>query len=186
MKARQLVITPVQRITPDSDGTRQKNAGRLISCEHPKSSRTADVAGSNAAQLKWQSRTRKSEKKHPADVIRSCRGLFAEFLDDFLPHPSSQQKTGRGWLSLPYGRDGQRMAKTTLTLGLGVLSLWVVPYAKHELAGHQGMGESPPCAAVRRSKLNSFLLAKQGYPRPIPFPIWPGYGTHIRRAASIQ
>ena len=61
------------------------------------------------------------------------------------------------------------MAKTTLTLGLGVLSLWVVPYAKHELAGHQGMGESPPCAAVRRSKLNSFLLAKQGYPQPTPF-----------------
>ena len=29
--ARQPVITPVQRITPDSDGTRQKNAGRMIS-----------------------------------------------------------------------------------------------------------------------------------------------------------
>ena len=43
------------------------------------------------------------------------------------------------------------------TLGLGVLSLWVVPCAKHELAGHQGVGESPPCVAVRRSKLNSFL-----------------------------
>ena len=31
IKTRQSVITPVQHITPDSDGTRQKHAGRLIS-----------------------------------------------------------------------------------------------------------------------------------------------------------
>ena len=63
---------------------------------------------------------------------------------------------------------------TASTLRLGVLSLWVVPSAKHELAGHQGVGESPPRAAGHRSKLNSFLLAKQGYPRPTPIPVLVG------------
>ena len=77
---------PVQRIMPDSDGTRQKNAGRLIS---------------------------------------SAQGLA------FAPI----------WA---------RRLTTASTQGLGVLSLWVVSYAKHELAGHQGVGaESPPRAAVR-------------------------------------
>ena len=57
-----------------------------------------------------------------------------------------------------------RRLTTASTLGLGVLSLWVVPYAKQGLDGLQGVGESPPPAAVRRSKLKSFLLAKQGYP----------------------
>jgi len=51
----------------------------------------------------------------------------------------------------------------------GLTSRWVVPF-KRELAGHQGVGESLPHAAVRRSK-QSFSLAKQGYPRPIPSPV---------------
>ena len=67
---------------------------------------------------------------------------------------------------LPYG-----VGETANYRLLGFFSLWVVPSAKHELAGHQSVGESPPRAAVRRSKLNSFLLAKQGYPRPTSFPV---------------
>jgi len=39
-----------------------------------------------------------------------------------------------------------------------------------ELAGHQGVGESLPHAAVRRSKLKSFLLALQGFPPTNPLP----------------
>ena len=44
------------------------------------------------------------------------------------------------------------------------------PNSKHELAGHQGVGESPPRAAVRRSKLNSFPLAKARIPPTNPLP----------------
>ena len=40
-----------------------------------------------------------------------------------------------------------------------------------ELAGHQGVGESLPHAAVRRSKLKCFLLALQGFPLTNPFPV---------------
>jgi len=50
---------------------------------------------------------------------------------------------------------------------LGLTSRWVVP-SKRELVGHQGVGESLPHAAVRRSKL-CFPLATQGYPdHPLP------------------
>ena len=35
-----------------------------------------------------------------------------------------------------------RQLTTSSTLGLGVLSLWVVQYAKHELDGLQGVGEA--------------------------------------------
>ena len=105
IKAQQPVITPVQHITLDSDGTNQKNAGRLISSVQPKSNRTAHFADSIAAKLKRQSWTQIGNKT-PPNVFRSRRGSLAALLEDFLPHPPSQQKTGRGWLSLPYWRDG--------------------------------------------------------------------------------
>ena len=63
------------------------------------------------------------------------------------------------------------------------------PFSKHELAGLQGVGESPPRAVVRRSKLNSFLLAKQGYPdqRLSLYCIgWPARGPQFCRAALMQ
>ena len=62
-------------------------------------------------------------------------------------------------------------ANYRLDLRAWCLVIVVVPFSKHELAGHQGVGESPPHAAVRSSKLNSFPLAKQGYPRPTHFPV---------------
>ena len=53
----------------------------------------------------------------------------------------------QGWLLLPHGR----VADCLLDPTAGRLIPWVVPYSKHELAGHQGVGESPP----HGSKLNS-------------------------------
>ena len=47
---------------------------------------------------------------------------------------------------------------------------WVypVPYVLHELVGHQGVGESPPHAAARRSKQWSFLPAEREFTPPPP------------------
>ena len=54
ISARQPVNSSVQRITPASDGTRQKNAGRRV---NQKFSHKAQIAGPNAANFKRQPRT---------------------------------------------------------------------------------------------------------------------------------
>ena len=128
----------------------------------------AQLADTNAAHFKRRSRTQILNFKHPnkrllrrsRTVHRSSRRFSAP------PTLPAENMPGLAFVPVWAGRP-----TTASTLVLGVLSLWVVPFSKHELAGHQDVGESPPRAAVRCSKLNSFLLAKQECPRPTPFPV---------------
>ena len=84
----------------------------------------------------------------------------------FCPtHPPSRKYTRSGFRS----RMGET-ANYRLDPRAGYLVPVDGPVSKHELAGHgsPGYGQCPPRAAVSCSKLNSFLLAKQGYPQPTP------------------
>ena len=62
------------------------------------------------------------------------------------------------------------------------------PVQMRELVGHQGVGESLPHAAVRRSKL-TLLPCYARIPPTTPFPGkggWPGCGPENRHAAQVQ
>ena len=60
------VISSVQRITPDSYGTRQKNAGRRIRCLTKSPVTKAQIACPNAANFKRQHRTQILKYNTPA------------------------------------------------------------------------------------------------------------------------
>ena len=96
------------------------------------------------------------DSKPSANLFGTTRSCVTKLSANFLPHPPSQQKMDQGWLLLRMGEKAHHLPWDWR------LVPWIVLYSKHELAGHQGVGESPPRATVCSSKLKRFPLAKQG------------------------
>ena len=145
-----------------------KNPGRLFSSAQRESSSTAQVACSYAAQLKWQSKTQNWNDKNSQPTSSEAVADHAlNFSSIFHPtHPPSRKLAGAGFRSSMCEAANYRLdprAQCLVPVGS--------PVCQARTSWPPGCGQKPTkcsLAVVRHSKLSSFLLAKQGYPKATP------------------
>ena len=107
VSARQPVISSVQRITPDSDGTRPKNAGRRISSAKPKVQSQKLRSPVQTPPISNGSLGPKSLKI--GNLVIGGRRSFHRTSRRFSAPPTlpAENTPGKKKISLPYGRAGQ-------------------------------------------------------------------------------